>query len=104
MIKVSLSELKRYLLFLLEETKDSLQSKTPDNAFFHSDLGRKQAIMDILNLIDLYNEEFYNHIPEVRAKRFQNKNPEYDDALDLANEDKWWMVGYNSIIEKISGK
>jgi len=102
-VEMDLFELEEYLKYLLKELQERMNRKDIDitNAGFHDDLGKKQAIEDILSLINLYGEDFYKYIDEVKKKRFEERKPEYDEALDLMNEDSWWIAGYNSITDKI---
>ena len=101
-IKLDLFHIERYLNCLLLESEGRISgsSKMPGNACDTIDEAENQAVKDILQLIDLYGDDFRGHMGEILEKRTGNLRPEYDEAVDKANRDSWYISSYKRIFDR----
>jgi len=103
-VKMDLDGLREYLQSRLSDVKNRLESTRIDNknAAYHWRTGEHQALKDLLTLIDLFGDSFFDKVPAVRQRRMSIKCPEYDEAIDLQNDDAHWVYGYDKVMNSIS--
>ncbi|MHC1566417.1 MAG: hypothetical protein ACXQTD_01445, partial [Candidatus Syntropharchaeia archaeon] len=61
-VKMDLDDLREYLQSRLSDVKNRLKNTIKDAAY-HRRAGEYQALKDLLMLIDLYGDDFFNKVP-----------------------------------------
>ena len=65
------------------------------NACVYMENGKRQAIENILKLIELYGEDFTKKVKEIRKKEIKHNR---DD--DRASDEEWFVFCYNDILDR----
>jgi hypothetical protein len=91
-------DFKQIKYFLKEELKKVEESLRSDGgAFFYSNQGKKEALQDTIQCIELFGKKFKKYMKIIRKVKFKNKKPNYSKVCDKSNADSWYIFGYNRV-------